>query len=156
MNFRVPWNWNNPEIEMMSFCNLNWLTINWCLGRMEYLFHLEQETNLERTEVLKSGKLPSNEHWSKLKIRERLAFICLCNINTIKNIFLLCYRKWFFFNDFLKNTAKILSSKSFAIKSLETSLRDCNARAFKKHQHLCIIHVSICNVDAYSTQFWLP
>ena len=31
-----------------------------------------------------------------------------------------------------------LGSKTFAMKSLKTSLKDCNVCAFKKHQHLYI------------------
>ena len=45
-----------------------------------------------------------------------------------------------------------LGSKTFAMKSLKTSLKDYNVRGFKKHQHLYMVHGSICNGDTYSTQ----
>ena len=45
INLKDPWNWDNLEIEILSFCNLNWLPINWYLGTTN-LFHLELTKNI--------------------------------------------------------------------------------------------------------------
>ena len=80
--------------------------------------------------------MPSNEHWCQLEILERLAFVCLYNINTTKDIFYCVIR-----NDF----SSTISWKTLQIRNINTHkswFQDfCNEKFedfIKRLQCLCV------------------
>ena len=105
MNFRAPWNWNNPEIEMMPFCNLNWLTIDWYFSAYGIPISLRARNKLRTYSSFEKWDIAEQRTLKQVENTRKVSFYLPMQHKYHWRLFLLCHRKLIFMKDFLKNTA---------------------------------------------------